>query len=386
MSATFDFSIVLSSREQLKLYTLNYCNACDRTAVLDHTRNNGSTAVYVCKERLKNGSSCPFQVVWKKIRRKCKEAIPEWHPVEILSCLEHPIGVCSGSAEISRVQVVNDEDLCGIVLAHKKCKRSDLVTSLPIPLRSTNTLRMATAIVADIKKRDTTYNYSYSGVQSWIQAYLKENPGSIAACDKTSDNEFHRAMIAPKCVIDAVLTMNIPIHAMDAGTVIGDDGFKGVVMVLEATDSNRNLLPIALGLVRSENSDNYKWLLRCCKQDQRLAAYLNNSTTVIISDRDKGLKSSLQEELPNAWHRYCAIHIKKNLCKHVGGSNCLGHKNERFWAIQAARTRVQYEERLKELAEIKESAANYLAQIDPECWVLYPAHIRKFKSYSTHHK
>ena len=129
LHSSFDFSIVLSSREQLKLYTLNYCNACDRTAVLDHTRNNGSTAVYVCKERLKNGSSCPFQVVWKKIRRKCKEAIPEWHPVEILSCLEHPIGVCSGSAEISRVQVVNDEDLCGIVLAHKKCKRSDLVTS-----------------------------------------------------------------------------------------------------------------------------------------------------------------------------------------------------------------------------------------------------------------
>ena len=95
--------------------------------------------------------------------------------------------------------------------------------------------------------------------------------------------------------------------------------------------------------------------------------------TSIISDRDKGLKSSLKDELPQAWHRNCAFHIKKNLTKHVGGSGKFGRVSDLFWSIQGSRTRQQYQERMNKLHTLKKSAFDYLSKIDPDCWVLYPA-------------
>ena len=122
---TFDFGIICKSREELKVYTTNYCNRCNRTAVLDHSKNNGHRAVYICKERL-NGVECPFKVVWTKRVHKNEEVTDEWRPRIEQSCLTHTFGICCGSAEMNRAQVLSDPKLCSIVSAQKKSKRKAL--------------------------------------------------------------------------------------------------------------------------------------------------------------------------------------------------------------------------------------------------------------------
>ena len=237
-ASTFDFNIKLSSREEVRLYTADYCNSCNRTAAFDDAHSSGHTVVYICKEAKTSDRPCPFKLVWKKSRRVCKNASMEWQPSEALSCLQHPIGVCSGSAELTRLQVLSNPELRSIVTTHQSCKRMDLLRSLPLPLQSKddNALRMACRIIKDIRSNDSKYIHAYSGVASWVAEFKERNPGSLAACESTTEGEFLRVMVAPKCLIDAVVLTNIRIHALDAGTVTANDGYKGVVLVLEAMD------------------------------------------------------------------------------------------------------------------------------------------------------
>lgn len=251
----FDYS-PRASRSDLRLYTLNFCNSNNRTGAIDKKNSSGHQVTYRCKEYLHNGSQCPFKVVWK-LDRSLKRAsrIEKWHVDKSSLCLQHPIGTCFGKAEVTAEQVLATEEMHSIVASHVNDKSEKILGKLPYELKSQNDTtrqRLLSSIRCAVKNARLQNKLAYGGVKSWIELFVRDNPGSITACECTEEGEFHRVFMMPKCIVDAVLTTNIRIHAIDSGTVIAEDGFDGVVMVMEAVNSNLTIIPIAVALARVE--------------------------------------------------------------------------------------------------------------------------------------
>ena len=88
--------------------------------------------------------------------------------------------------------------------------------------------------------------------------------------------------------------------------------YKGVLLVAVAQDSNQNILPVAVVIVKSKD-------YRC------MAFFLDNLSRYvvirvgvdIISDHHKSINATIRRsnswwELPKAFHMYCIRHITAN--------------------------------------------------------------------------
>ncbi|XP_026378139.1 uncharacterized protein LOC113272531 [Papaver somniferum] len=84
--------------------------------------------------------------------------------------------------------------------------------------------------------------------------------------------------------------------------------FMGGLMVACGENGNQEIFPVAFGIVCSENSDNWRWLLESLKGIVDVDRPLT-----IIYDRGTGLLNTVPEIFPNSFHSYCSYHMKGNI-------------------------------------------------------------------------
>lgn len=94
-------------------------------------------------------------------------------------------------------------------------------------------------------------------------------------------------------------------------------------------DAEKHIITIAAAVVPSENSDHCCWFL-----DQLLngVRHFNNrdlmhlwtrSDLVVVSDRSAALALAVKTYLPQAHHRWCIVHLYRNLQKYRKSQSCM---------------------------------------------------------------
>ena len=114
-----------------------------------------------------------------------------------------------------------------------------------------------------------------------------------------------------------------------------------VLLIATALDANNVAINLAWGIARKENLDHWSWFF----DNLDLALdNLNRPSVVIMSNRQKGIKSAVQTRLANVTEAYCCKHIERQL---VGG-----YGKEIIplsWKAVDARTKAKFELAMDEL-------------------------------------
>lgn len=120
--------------------------------------------------------------------------------------------------------------------------------------------------------------------------------------------------------------------------------FDYVLLIATALDANNEGLNLAWGIAPKENLDHWGWFF-----DNLMLALpdLNAPSTIIMSDRQKGLNRAVQTHLPLVTEAFCCKHMERNMIQEFGKEVAGG-----FWSTVYARTEQKFEEAMGRLKDI----------------------------------
>ncbi|XP_019093372.1 PREDICTED: uncharacterized protein LOC109129544 [Camelina sativa] len=150
--------------------------------------------------------------------------------------------------------------------------------------------------------------------------------------------------------------------------LIGIDGcflknkVKGQLLVALGRDANNGIYPIAWGVVKVENTDNWVWFMKLLKTDLGLN---DGDGFILISDRQKGLIKAVQLELPKMEHRMCVQHIYGNLKKHHGNKTRM---KPLLWDLAWSYNEVDYKRHLERIYCYDTGVYNDVMRTNPKSW------------------
>jgi transposase-like protein len=84
-----------------------------------------------------------------------------------------------------------------------------------------------------------------------------------------------------------------------------------IVLLATTFDCNNHILLLAWGVVGVENKENWTWFMS--HLDDSFPRMREEKFTVIVSDRDKGLKEGVSQVWPHMYHSFCTRHIRANV-------------------------------------------------------------------------
>ncbi|XP_020874677.1 uncharacterized protein LOC110226664 [Arabidopsis lyrata subsp. lyrata] len=150
--------------------------------------------------------------------------------------------------------------------------------------------------------------------------------------------------------------------------LIGIDGcflknkVKGQLLVALGRDANNRIYPIAWGVVKVENTDNWVWFVKLLKEDLGLS---NGEGFIMMSDRQKGLIKAVQLELPNIEHRMCVQHIYGNLKKTHGSKTRI---KPLLWDLAWAYNEKDFKQHLEKIFCYDSVIYNDVMKTNPRSW------------------
>lgn len=199
----------------------------------------------------------------------------------------------------------------------------------------------------------------FSKVTSYLDRLREVDPSGMIQLEEV-DGQFLRCFIAPGPARNAFGHCR-KFVAID-GTATKECFIQTLLLAI-AMDAENQLVVLAWAVVPSESEDSWTWFL------QRLVeAYpdLNHPPTVIVSDRERGLLTSVESVVPGATHGYCCRHILNNIRSRFGA-----RMENPFWACVYAKVRGQFEEALSNVAETSEGCAEYIDTVEHQAWARY---------------
>ncbi|XP_023637592.1 uncharacterized protein LOC111830219 [Capsella rubella] len=137
---------------------------------------------------------------------------------------------------------------------------------------------------------------------------------------------------------------------------------RGCLLTAIAHDANNQIYPIAWAAVQTENADNWLWFLKLLKVDLNLK---DGQKYVIISDRSKGIISSVKNELPNIEHRMCVKHIVDNLKTRHGDKDLL---KKLVWNLAWSYNHAEFEANLNKIRAYDRSLYDDVMKENPRSW------------------
>ncbi|XP_074351778.1 uncharacterized protein LOC141690919 [Apium graveolens] len=101
-----------------------------------------------------------------------------------------------------------------------------------------------------------------------------------------------------------------PLFGLDGCNLKGPCG--GQLLAAVATDTNDGMYSLAWAVVEAENNDSWNWFLENLKDNMKIE---NDGAFTFISDKQKSLINALEVVFPNVEHRFCVMHLYKNMWK-----------------------------------------------------------------------
>ncbi|WJZ85832.1 hypothetical protein VitviT2T_005349 [Vitis vinifera] len=201
----------------------------------------------------------------------------------------------------------------------------------------------------------------------WLCHRLREiNLGTIA--EYTShEGHFKQLFIAHAFSIQGFTMGCRPVLAIDSCHLSGP--YKGALLSAIAYDADDGMFPLALGVVGSENYEDWYWFL------EKLKGILDGQEVIIILDRHQGILRSVSELFGVENHAYCYRHVKENFSSFFNRQNIRGKKGKEdalllLDNIAYAWLDIDYNEAFEKLVRFNGDLARWVAENSPEHWAM----------------
>jgi hypothetical protein len=102
---------------------------------------------------------------------------------------------------------------------------------------------------------------AYTKLVAYLRAYKEEDPDSVVHWE-VEQGVFARGFIMPSAA-DHLLKHCRPVVGIDGSFTKGQVR-KHILLLLVMQDWNKNCMPVAAALVRSENNEDWNWFMQCC--------------------------------------------------------------------------------------------------------------------------
>ncbi|KAE8187091.1 hypothetical protein CF336_g6715 [Tilletia laevis] len=192
-----------------------------------------------------------------------------------------------------------------------------------------NTVNKARNAVIGSAKAAQQEEFRY--IEAWLIRLSEKDPGAVTE-HVTVDGTFTRTFLSPGPARRA-WTACKPFMAVD-GTFTKNK-FNMVLLLAASMDADSNLVILAWAFVPTESTDTWEWFL-----GKLLIAFpsLAQSSSTIISDRQKGLIAAVRAVLPNTTEGYCCWNLAENVKKGYGAE-----ARKLLWPLVYAPTKAKFD-------------------------------------------
>ncbi|KAJ9554871.1 hypothetical protein OSB04_009485 [Centaurea solstitialis] len=147
---------------------------------------------------------------------------------------------------------------------------------------------------------------SFTRLPMYLYNLERANPGTRTSIRTDSSGRFAECFVSLGVAIHTFLENLRPVLIIDDAHLKGE--YLGTMFLVVAMDGNNNIVPVALGVGRSETSDEWTWFLNklktCIGEPKGL---------VFMSDRAASINAAITAIFPNAHHALCCRHLVMNV-------------------------------------------------------------------------
>ena len=212
------------------------------------------------------------------------------------------------------------------------------------------------------------FTAGFQVLQSYLRNLMVENPGSVYSYQTVTDTDgnarFGRLALILKSEINMLLNSK-PILSFDGGHMKHVMWGSYHVLVCGTQDGENRDCSVGIAIVPSESEESYKFFIQTMKKAPELQKYFEGTKLVITSDKAKGLQNAIRSELPNSFHRFCALHLLGNI---KSGRAFNESDRKLYWDIVFSDSESKFNENMKILQNTHKEAYEYLITLNPAEW------------------
>ncbi|KAJ9536357.1 hypothetical protein OSB04_un000449 [Centaurea solstitialis] len=286
-----------------------------------------------------------------------------------------------GDSEMFQVRKLNDVHTCSRTQmhpAHRQATRRVLAHLLLDKTGDISRTIRGCDIIRDIKSRyriDISYWQAWRA--KWRAIFLIEgnpaesftrlpqyfynvelrNPGTVTDIRTDVTGRFERCFFALGCSIQTFRSGLLrKVLIVDGAHLKGD--YLGTMFLAVAMDANNQVVPIAIGVAKSESGDSCTYFFPNVEK-----VYRGNG-------RSGPLRQAINTVYPTAHHAYCCRHLYMNI---KAKDASIDYNNKIFWKTCRAYTTYEFELRMSALRAAV-PGASLLDRVNPNRWsrALFP--------------
>ncbi|XP_055835681.1 uncharacterized protein LOC129904162 [Solanum dulcamara] len=175
---------------------------------------------------------------------------------------------------------------------------------------------------------------------------------------KSSTDEFMYLFIALRPLMRGFQFCR-PVVVVDGAHL--DGPYKGTFVSASTLDGAGCILPLAYGIVDTENDSSWTWFFQNFKN-----AFGERDNMCVVSDRNESIIKSVSMVFPNVPHFACIWHIWKNVCTKYRRSKAV--LSDIFYSMAKAYRKDEVDKLMAKVERIDQRVAQYLKNAGYEKW------------------
>lgn len=209
-----------------------------------------------------------------------------------------------------------------------------------------------------------SYKESYNRLPWFCEKLEETNPGSFVKLRTDDEKRFQSLFFSFSSCVRSFQNSCRPILFLNTTSLRSK--YQEILLIATALDADDGFFPVALSIVDNENEDNWRWFLEQLKSTMPTSLPLT-----FVSDREKGLKTVVNEIFENAYHGYSMYHLIESFKRNLRGPFVGEGRGVLPGKLLAAAHAVRpsgLKKFTEQIRHISSSAYDWAIQIEPEYW------------------
>ncbi|XP_060182416.1 uncharacterized protein LOC132612091 [Lycium barbarum] len=199
---------------------------------------------------------------------------------------------------------------------------------------------------------------SYNKLSAYVYSLDKTYPGSYVKMHKSCENEFLYFFVALKAFIKGFKCCR-PIVVVDGAHL--KSTYNGTFVSASTLDGAGNILPLAYGLIDSENDKSWTWFFEQFKQ-----AYGIRDNMCVVFDRHESIIKAVYRVYPTVPHLACIWHLWKNVTKKYKSNDEV--LSPVFYSLAKAYTQDEFDKLMEKIENVDIRVKKCLDDVVREKW------------------
>ncbi|XP_060190841.1 uncharacterized protein LOC132620161 [Lycium barbarum] len=208
---------------------------------------------------------------------------------------------------------------------------------------------------------------SYKRLPRYLYILDNTYPGSHIRMRKIRENEFLYVFIALYAFIKGFDYCR-PIVVVDGSHL--KTPYNGTFVLASTLDGAGNILPLAYGVIDSENDRSWTWFFERFRE-----SYGIRENMCIVSDRHESINKAVCRIYPEVAHYACIWHLWGNVCKKYKKSHDV--LSPVFYSMAKAYTQDDFDELMGKVQKVDMCVAEYLEWAGRDKWARLYASVNR---------